>query len=226
LTWNKGWDDLFRSNEWGRYPCEHLVRFVARTFFQRPDRSVVRILEVGCGTGANLWFLAREGFTVTGVDGSVVALDRAAERFAEEGLDVELKRSDVSNLPCADAAFDCVVDIECIYANAMADAREIVSEVDRVLKPGGWFFSKTFAVGMTGEETALAVDGEPRTYRSMPDAPLHGEYGLVRLSDRSDIEALYGGFDSHSVDRVERTDRNGSIRIPEWLVVARKAMAK
>ena len=94
--WNPGWDDLFQNEEWGRYPPEELVRFVARNFFAAPQRSAVRFLEIGCGPGANLMFLAREGFTVDGLDGSSVALGRAASRLAEEGLSAELQKGDAT----------------------------------------------------------------------------------------------------------------------------------
>ena len=61
--WNKVWEKVFRENEWGKYPSESLIRFVARNFYKADDRFAVKILEVGCGTGANLWYMLREGFS-------------------------------------------------------------------------------------------------------------------------------------------------------------------
>jgi tRNA G46 methylase TrmB len=52
------------QQEWGKYPPEHVIRFVARNFYRVPDRKYVHLLEVGCGPGANVWFMAREGFAV------------------------------------------------------------------------------------------------------------------------------------------------------------------
>ena len=85
--WNRGWDRLFRSKEWGKYPAIDVVRFVARHFYRAADRQRVRILEIGCGTGANLWYLAREGFDAVGLDGSEVAIEiylrkRSQSRYA------------------------------------------------------------------------------------------------------------------------------------------------
>ena len=54
--WDKGWDKLFSNNEWGKYPGEELIRFIARNYYGVSDRSKVNILEVGCGVGANLWY--------------------------------------------------------------------------------------------------------------------------------------------------------------------------
>jgi len=50
------WEELYRTKRWGRYPPEELVRFVARTF---PAPAGRRAIDLGCGGGANTWFLAR-----------------------------------------------------------------------------------------------------------------------------------------------------------------------
>jgi hypothetical protein len=59
--WDPVWEQIFASREWGKYPPEHVVRFVARNFYRVPDRKQVRLLEVGCGPGANVW-ASSEGF--------------------------------------------------------------------------------------------------------------------------------------------------------------------
>ncbi len=63
-TWDPVWEEIFRRKEWGKYPPEHVIRFVARNFYRVADRASIRLLEIGCGPGANIWFMTREGFTV------------------------------------------------------------------------------------------------------------------------------------------------------------------
>ena len=60
MSWDATWEEVFRQQEWGKYPGEDLIRFVARNFYNVEKRSDIKILEVGCGPGANLWFIARE----------------------------------------------------------------------------------------------------------------------------------------------------------------------
>lgn len=49
--------------------------------------------------------------------------------------------ADAMTLPFKDNSFDCVVDIVCIAHNKFEDAKKIVSEIARVLKPDGKVFS-------------------------------------------------------------------------------------
>lgn len=222
MMWNQGWDDVFRAKDWGKYPPEELVRFIGRNFFGAERRSEVRILEIGCGAGANLLFLAQEGFDATGLDGSAVALERAGQRLAERGLAARLDQGDAMALPYAEDSFDCVIDVECVYANTKADSRVILAEARRVLKPGGMFFSKTFMTGTSGEDTGLRMEGEPNTFLAIPDGPFNAGYGIIRLTAEDEIADLYGIFRDLSVDWSIRTDRNGSKKVGEWLISGRK----
>ena len=220
--WSDGWDKLFSKQEWGKYPGEELIRFIARRFYSAPDRRAVRILEIGCGTGANLWFLAREGFTAVGLDGSAVGIGQAKDRFAKEGLPVELHVGDAMNLPFPDDSFDAVLDVECLCANSLKDTRRILDEARRVLKPGGWIYSKTFMTGMTGSETGKRLEGEPNTFLEMPDGPLAEECGLLRLVDEAEIPDIYGQFSPLEWDYVRRSDRNRAFSLSEWVIYGRK----
>src|SRR4051812_35105178 len=80
------WEERYAAGAQQRYPWSQVVSFVMRN---RPrDKAIedTHILEIGCGTGGNLWFAAREGFRVTGSDGSTAAVAAAERRFADDGL--------------------------------------------------------------------------------------------------------------------------------------------
>jgi len=205
--WNKGWDKIFEKNEWGRYPSLELVRFIARNFRGTLNRKKVKILEVGSGTGANLWYMAREGFDVTGIDGSSIGIRRSLKRLKDEGLKAKVKKCDATKMPFNNNSFDCVIDNECIYANSYKDSEKIIAEIHRVLKPGGKFYSKTF---MAGSAISAFKKG----------------YGVARLTDKSGIKGLYGNFDIESLDYVIRSDKNRKCKIKEWVIICSKSKAK
>lgn len=83
--------------------------------------------------------MAREGFRVVAFDGSVSAIKRVTDA-AEKVV------GDAINLPFENGSFDAVIDIVCVAHNPPDDARRIISEVARVLRPGGRVFSAIPAV--------------------------------------------------------------------------------
>jgi SAM-dependent methyltransferase len=93
-------------------------------------RSGLRLLDAGCGTGFNLVALGRLGAAV-GID-----LSPEAIRFCRE-RGVRAVRGSVLQLPFAAEAFDVVTSFDVIYHDWVADDRAAVSEMARVLRPGG-----------------------------------------------------------------------------------------
>ena len=220
--WDSGWDDVFARKAWGSYPPEELVRFIGRHYFSLEDRSMIRILEIGCGAGANLIFLCQEGFDVVGVDGSKVGLEQAARRLEARGLEATLECCDAMDLPFEENCFDAVIDVECIYANNLEDSRIILSEAFRVLKAGGKLFSKAFKTGTSGQETGVSLPDEPLTFTSIPDGHFNTGYGIIRLTSETQIPDLYGRFDSLEWDFVIRSDRNRCKEVHEWIITGEK----
>ena len=76
-SWDPVWEKIFSSREWGKYPPEELIRFTAQQFYKTKNRQKINFLDLGCGTGSCSWYLAKEGFTVYGVDGSKTAISKA-----------------------------------------------------------------------------------------------------------------------------------------------------
>ena len=216
--WNPGWDEIFKKHEWGTYPPEEVVRFVARNYYRHLERARVNILEIGSGTGANLFYLAREGFQAHGLDGSRIALEQAKSRLNKEKLSVPLCQAEAGKIPFADESFDCVLDIECIYANNLVDSKQIIQEIHRVLKPGGTLFSKTFMTGTYGDGNGTLLAGEPHTYVEISEGVFHKGYGIIRLTAEEQIPELYGIFNSIEYDYAIRSDNNRKFEVKEWVI--------
>lgn len=115
-SWDSNWEKIFKAQEWGKYPSENLIQFVARNFYKK-NRAEVKLLEVGCGTGANIWYMSREGFNVSGIDGSDTAIKIAQERMKNENLNARLIVGDIISLPFDNMEFDAIIDNECLYSN-------------------------------------------------------------------------------------------------------------
>jgi ubiquinone/menaquinone biosynthesis C-methylase UbiE len=109
---------------------------IGRLMDQIIDGEAVQLLDLGCGTGANLRFFCGHigsGGRVTALDYSPLALDFAKQAIRD--LPVSLLRGDALKLPFPDAGFDIVSMLDVL--EHLRDDDVALREVHRVLRPGG-----------------------------------------------------------------------------------------
>ncbi|MFV2123584.1 methyltransferase domain-containing protein [Micromonospora sp. LOL_013] len=99
-----------------------------------------RILDVGCGAGHYAAELLSRGAEVVGIDGSATLLAHAQRRLGDRA---DLHRHDAED-PLDfldDASFDGVVCA--LMLHHVANRRQLLGELRRVLRPGGWLLIST-----------------------------------------------------------------------------------
>lgn len=215
------WEKIYRSQAWGKYPPEELIRFMARYFYSAPDRKKVKILDFGCGTGASSWYISKEGFCLYGIDGSKTAIGIAKERFEKEGLEGEFKIGDLIKTDYPDNFFDGIVDVTSIQHNKHVSIGMILEEIYRILKPGGKFFSMALTRDSYGY--GLGEKVEANTYRDISSGPLAGK-GLIHFFAETELKELFdkSKLELISLELSERTLDNRTKRISHWVVDASK----
>ena len=126
-----------------------------------------RTLEVAVGTGLNLPFYPA-AVQLTGIDFSPAMLGIARRRAGQLGRAVELREADALALPFPDACFDTVV---CTFSLcAISDERRAVSEMIRVLRPGGLLLLADHIAGAAWPVRAIQRVAE------VASVPLQGEH--------------------------------------------------
>lgn len=145
-----------------RWPCEELVRAVG-------DRQFGTVLEVGCGNGANLWFLAEHAQWVVGVDGYAPAASVARGYvLGRRGKDnVTVREGDIRSLDIADGTVDAVVDVMVSQHVGWQEHWALYREYRRVLRPGGWLFLYHLSEGTT----TVGDEAEAFTWARVPMFP-------------------------------------------------------
>jgi SAM-dependent methyltransferase len=112
----------------------------------RPPRGV-RVLEIGCGRGVALPVLATllAPSSLVGVDLDPLLVAIAEERVVSTRISARVIRGDIRALPLDSGSFDLVIDFgTCYHVSGGADgARAALTEVARVLRPGGLFIHET-----------------------------------------------------------------------------------
>lgn len=222
LAFDPVWEQTYAEGGGARYPWDSVVSFVYRNAPRDRPRSAVRVLEVGCGLANNIWFAAREGFQVAGIDGSPSAIDAARARFAAEGLEGDLRQGDFTALPFADGLFDLAIDRAGLVCVGYEGMRRAVAELHRVLRPGGRFFMEAYSdrdssfVAGRQIDDGLTVD--------ITDGPLVG-CGQLCFLGHAQLMALFAeGWSLREVKHVgvEEMALPGRVSNCFWRVVAER----
>ncbi|AGI47975.1 Methylase involved in ubiquinone/menaquinone biosynthesis [Thermoplasmatales archaeon BRNA1] len=153
-----------------------------------------RVLDAGCGNGKTSASLIQDGCRVTGFDFSPRAVAACRELFGDRG---EFVTADVRDLPFGDSSFDCVVAVHILEHVPAEDIPKAVSELLRVLVPGGRIYLQAFAVGDFRSKGRKEDVRNGILYRYFSEADVMGMFSSARIV---------------SVHRKEETTRFGEVR--------------
>ncbi|MEM0900805.1 MAG: bifunctional 2-polyprenyl-6-hydroxyphenol methylase/3-demethylubiquinol 3-O-methyltransferase UbiG [Pseudomonadota bacterium] len=100
-----------------------------------------RVLDLGCAGGFMAEALAERGAEVTGIDPAQQAIEAARSHSSSEGHDIQYDVGVGEKLPYEDASFHHIVCVDVL--EHVSDLDKVISEVSRVLRPGGLFLFDT-----------------------------------------------------------------------------------
>tara|TARA_B100000683_G_scaffold260672_1_gene285727 strand:+ start:1524 stop:2198 length:675 start_codon:yes stop_codon:yes gene_type:complete len=221
VGFSTNWDDRYKENtHMSVWPWSDLVSMVY-TYCQRPFQEK-KVLELGCGAGANIPFLSKIGMEYYGVDGSATIIANLHERFPH--LKRNLKVTDFTKDFSHQGLFDFIVDRAAITHNHTENIRLILQNVRGSLKTGGlflgvdWFSTKHFEYSQ-GEPTDSIYA------RSGYVAGGFADVGIVHFADEELLRSFFQeGFELVSLAEKTRTEISGDDHrlYAAWDIVARK----
>lgn len=107
------------------------------------DCANKRLLDIGCGTGRNSLYAYELGLTPYGIDISKTAIAYGLEYIKQRDVSIELKVGSIGEkFPYDTVFFDIALDVT--SSNSLSEKERDVyfAELNRVLKPGGYFYIK------------------------------------------------------------------------------------
>jgi len=104
-------------------------------------KKVKRVLDLGSGCGRHIILLARHGFDVFGIDISEEGIKITKIWLKKKKLKANLKIASIyDKLKYPDGFFDAVISIQVLQHGTIEKIKKAVSEIGRVLRPGGIIF--------------------------------------------------------------------------------------
>ena len=148
------------------------------------DPSCKSALEVGCGGGLLSEEIYKMGFRTTGIDPSENALKIAKEHSDERGLVIEYIKGRGEEIPLRDESFDVVFC--CDVLEHVNDLPKVISEVSRVLVPGGIFLYDTINRTLASKLVVIKIMQEWKKWAILP-ANLHVWKMFIRPGEMKEL---------------------------------------
>mgnify|MGYP000854759067 CR=1 FL=1 len=204
-----------------KYPTELVVQFVFRNF--RRDGSQ-KVLDLGCGAGRHVVFMARENIDAYGVDLSSEGIEHAKKSLEEQGLSAILKQGSVSEIPFGDEMFDGIICYGVLYYCKIEEIKKAISEIRRVLKAGGKGLvvvrsteDYRFGKGTEIEKNTFIISEEDEN-----KSAFHENNMSMHFFTDEELKDLFSVFSSVTIDKIIQTHNNGQFCDSNYIVLFEK----
>jgi len=205
ITAARFWDKI--ADKYARQPVKNLAAYE-----QTLDRTraylgkTSRVLEIGCGTGATALKLAGDAGSITATDITPAMIGIARGRLEDSGIEnVGFVCCDATAPDFAKGSFDAVTAFNLLHL--LPDAEATVERAYELLKPGGYFISKT----------ACLREMSPLWRPAVAVMQLIGYAPYVRRLRASDVDGMIEAAGFEIQEGRTFTGSRGS-----WFVVGRK----
>lgn len=192
-TGKPNWDERYRASDqvWSGNPNGALVAQVGGL---RPGAA----LDVGCGEGADAIWLSEQGWLVTALDVSKVALDRAQEAAELAGVEVAWVHSALETATLPPDGFD-LVSAQYPALPKTVDGAALRALLDSVAVGGTLLFVHH---ALIGSEEAKAHGFDPEDFLSPDDveAAIRDSWDVTTFERRS--REIDGGSGAHHVEDI------------------------
>jgi len=101
------------------------------------ERHARKALDLGCGVGQHALAMAARGLETCALDASEAGLAHLGEVAERSDLKIACQQGEMTALPYGDRSFDFVLSFNVIYHGDRSIVERAISEIARVLKPGG-----------------------------------------------------------------------------------------
>ena len=142
------WENLIysKNKQLNEYPYGDIISlfFRYKKYISSNLSNSIRLLELGCGAGNNLWFFAEQGCDVIGIDWSQTACNNAINSLKKRGQKGKVFCMNFDQISPEIGNFDIVIDRSSTYCGDLDERRRWISKVYNVMKIGSIIISTCY----------------------------------------------------------------------------------
>jgi len=196
-TESKAWDWKKSAEEWWNVPSEESYYLLNRW----RSLGFKRILDLGCGLGRHSIQFAKADFDVFSFDLSQDGIDELNRKASMNGLRIDSICGDMLSLPYLDDSIDCLLAYHVISHTDTVGIRKVISEMKRVLRPGGEFYVTFCSKNSWSFKDAGFPRIDENTVRKIEDGP---ENGIPHFFvDEGSLEDILQDFEILSMRNIQ-----------------------
>lgn len=201
--WEKGFDKRWLE------PIDEAF-FYAERWKQKGFKDV---LDLGCGLGRHAIFFAQNGFNVSASDLSQEAVDYLSNWAEKEALKIKVEKANMIELPYPDQSLDAIFAIHVISHTDTEGIHKALSEIKRVLRPGGEiYFSLCAKESFRWREQRWLIIDE-NTIQCVDEGP---ELNIPHFhADKAFLRNALSGFELRQIKLVNAWISDG-IEVNRW----------
>lgn len=222
MGFSKEWEETYKTGAQNSvWPWSEVVSMFYHYF--KGDSSKLKVLELGCGAGANIPFFESLGISYFGIEGSRTQVDRLSQKYIGNH-NITVVEGDFSNEIPFDEEFDLILDRAAVTHNSTEGIRNTLRIADGKLKAGGYYFgigwfSVHFDVFSDESLKYEIIDPNTKVFHS----GYYSGLGNVHFSDEKHIHDLFKGMDIvECYEKIETWRIPSNKKTARWNFVAQK----
>lgn len=214
------WDHLYRNQQHQSiWPWSDVVSYVMR--YTNPSDRNFRVLELGCGAGANIPFFTQLNVEYYAIDGSEYTIDMLSMKYP--GLSDRLIVGDFTEELPFSGSFDLIFDRAAVVCNSTETIRRCLNTIRKKLKMNSVFIGIDWYSTEHSDFGRGRVADDPFTFTDYRDGSFTS-VGRIHFSDESHLLDLFSDFDICALEHKKYTTKrpNSGDVMAAWNFVARR----
>ncbi len=217
---SKEWDECYKRNEHlSIWPWSDLISYVKRYVNFTADKF--KVLELGCGAGANIPFFKSLGMQYYSIEGSKTIVETLWKKFPEY-KDTIITGDFTSDIPFEEK-FDLIVDRGSLTNNTTLAIKNCLKNIYEKLNKSCGFIGIDWISTLHSDYKEGIVDGDINTKNFIKTGHLSG-YGRVHFSDKKHLLELFSNFKMEILEHkiIERSIPDEKYIMASWNFLAIK----
>ncbi|WP_341322416.1 class I SAM-dependent methyltransferase [Solibacillus sp. FSL H8-0523] len=220
MAFSKEWEEVYQNqNHLSIWPWSDVVSYVKR--HTNASGSDFKVLELGCGAGANIPFFKSLNVEYHAIDGSPSIVEKLHTQFPEYKNNIQI--GDFTKLDFGKNKYDLILDRASITHNTTRAINECLANVYKALKNKGTYIGiDWFSSAHSDFNKGSLLENDLYTKTGFTEGQFSG-LGNVHFSDKDHLMKLFSAFEikvlEHKVSNFELPKQH---QFASWNIVATK----